>query len=793
MAEFKIRTKGNSDHHGKARVYFTCHPDDFDEYFDDICEDVFKTQDCAIYYTADMNEIYDADNLSADLVQSSIFLVPVTFKLMNEPCRAMQVDIPFAKKANIMILPFMMESGIDELYALPKNFGAIQYLSPNNNDSTMVNYTDKLEKILETVLISDTMAERIRAAFDAYVFLSYRKKDRKYANELMRVIHAIPGCRDIAIWYDEFLTPGELFTDNIAKAMKKSQLFALLVTPNLLEEGNFVMSNEYPEAKKNEIPILPAEMVVTDRKLLKDKFREIPDCVDPFDDGFGDIMRASLSRVAVSESESLPEHTFLVGLAYLDGIDVEVNVERGIELITSAADRELPEAMIKLCHIYFNGYKVAFDYKEALKWAERFYKSRKQEYGEEDENTLDALDTLAYVCLKSGDFKTAGKLYDQIDRIKRKTLDEDDPEILKISNGILYAYTEMGDYKKALEIGEKVYLQISKKLGEDHLDSLMILNNLATIYNLLGNYRKAHALYKKAYTLSSKKHGDDHEDTLKFLSGLANVTGKLGAYDKELEYYEKIYAIRRKAIGDEHKDTLITRSSIASAYQDLHKEAKALEIAKDVHRIQVKRLGEKHPDTLATLGNIAIMYGEQKKYKEALAKSKEHYDLMVDIYGEKHPLTLSSLRNHAVICCRSGDFKKAVKLNKKAHSELEKVLGEKHPDTLRALESLGSAHRDNKDYKIAFELLDKLYTMRVGVFGPEHPDTLSALHNLAIAYEETGKPQKALELFEKAYASRCKMLGEEHPDTQFTMKNLVFMYGKFEKHDKVMELFGKMR
>ena len=51
------------------------------------------------------------------------------------------------KKANIMILPFMMESGIDELYALPKNFGAIQYLSPNNNDSTMVSYTDKLEFI----------------------------------------------------------------------------------------------------------------------------------------------------------------------------------------------------------------------------------------------------------------------------------------------------------------------------------------------------------------------------------------------------------------------------------------------------------------------------------------------------------------------------------------------------------------------------------------------------------------------------------------------------------------------
>ena len=47
-------------------------------------------------------------------------------------------------------------------------------------------------------------AEGTRHAFDAYIFLSYRKKDRRYANELMRLIHNNPECRDIAIWFDEF-------------------------------------------------------------------------------------------------------------------------------------------------------------------------------------------------------------------------------------------------------------------------------------------------------------------------------------------------------------------------------------------------------------------------------------------------------------------------------------------------------------------------------------------------------------------------------------------------------------
>ena len=209
MANFSVRTRGNADPKGKARVYFTCHPEDFDRYFEKICEDVFKTHDCAIYYTENMSEPLDETNVEVDLGRMNLFLVPVTFRLMNEDNRAMSVDIAYAKEKNITILPFMMESGIDSVYSLPRNFGERQYLNPYSTDATEVSYEEKLNKILESILISDKMAQRVRAAFDAYVFLSYRKKDRRYANELMRIIHNIPGCRDIAIWYDEFLTPGE--------------------------------------------------------------------------------------------------------------------------------------------------------------------------------------------------------------------------------------------------------------------------------------------------------------------------------------------------------------------------------------------------------------------------------------------------------------------------------------------------------------------------------------------------------------------------------------------------------
>ncbi len=112
---------------------------------------------------------------------------------------------------HIPVLPFMMEEGLDILYATEEYFGEAQYLNPRSHDTTEIRYEEKLKNYLDSVLISDETARRIRTAFDAYIFLSYRKKDRKYANELMHLIHDIPNFRDIAIWYDEFLTPGENF------------------------------------------------------------------------------------------------------------------------------------------------------------------------------------------------------------------------------------------------------------------------------------------------------------------------------------------------------------------------------------------------------------------------------------------------------------------------------------------------------------------------------------------------------------------------------------------------------
>lgn len=278
METLKYKTRGNSHPRGKSKVYFCSHPDDFQLYFDSLSDDILEIENCAIYYHENLNE----EDLLDDLSQMQMVVIPITAKFLFQTNKAREVVFTYVLNHHIPILPVMEDVGLASYFN--QICGNLQFLNPNQQERTEIPYKQKLKEMILSVLLGDELKEKIRSAFDAYVFLSYRKKDRQYAQELMELIHKNEFCRDIAIWYDEFLTPGENFNGAIEKALKKSQLFALVVTPNLVNEDNYVMKIEYPMAMNEAKKIFPAELVPTSHIELKQKYQNIPDCVDTKDE-----------------------------------------------------------------------------------------------------------------------------------------------------------------------------------------------------------------------------------------------------------------------------------------------------------------------------------------------------------------------------------------------------------------------------------------------------------------------------------------------------------------------------
>lgn len=745
MASFLYKTKGNSNPKGKPRVFFTCHPDDFEKTFDKICEDIFKTHDCAIYYTKDMTEEIEKKYRESDIGQMNLLVIPVTFNLLSQPNRAINSDLPYAQDKKIPVLPVMMEPGLNTIYSSKDKFGELQYLDPYASDLTAVSYEEKLKKYLESVLISDQMSERIRKAFDAYIFLSYRKKDRHYANKLMKMIHNQLEFRDIAIWYDEFLTPGESFRESIKRMMKDSKLFTLLVTPSLLEyvdgKPNYVMAYEYPDAKKAGMDILPIEMEETDKNELSSKFDGIPECARYSEyQAFKKRLTDTLSRIAISESNDNPEHIFLIGLAYLEGIDVEIDKNRGVALITSAAEANLVEAMEKLCDLNYQGITLPLNYQNAIFWAEKVVEYYKKTNGEENSVTLLSQKNLCEICF------------------------------------------DAGEYSKALCTAESLYISCRDVFGENSRNSLLALNNLSLCYSKIDNYLQvAIALAEEAYIQSKENLGEEDTVTLVALNNLVAFHLAKNEYKHALNYLEKAYQLRCTISGEFHKETLIVLNNMALIYGNLGKHAKAIELHQKVYEQRVKTLGDFNPDTISSLHNLSVSYYQAKDYLKALTYGEKSYRFCCDVLTDNHPNTIITLKNLVQVYAtlafeymHSDDKKQSLEYNDKACDALCNLLEKNYLDSLHLFTLVVDIYNELEEHQQRIKISKLLYEKNLEIKGEDHTDTLVSLKNLAWAYCDMQDYNMAVELLQKLYELTFKNYGAEHPATNGAIELLEY-------------------
>ena len=493
---------------GKQNVFFTCHPEDHDKYFEKIYEDIRKFSNCIVWYST---EEYDENDDITLLERMNIFVVPITTKLLLNPsCRTLKYDVPYAIQNKKPILPLMQENGLDELFY--KHFSDLQYLDPNSQDPTAITYDEKLKKYLNSHLINDELALKVRSAFDAYIFLSYRKKDREYANKLMRLIHQNDFCRDIAIWYDEYLEPGENFNNAILKAIEKSELFTMVVTPNLINEDNYVKKHEYPAAlhKKN---ILPVEMVPTDSTELIKQYPKIPNCIDGYNSiELSNALETSLFEIACRENDNDPQHNFFIGLAYLNGIDVEINHERALQLVTTAAEsNQVPEAIEKLVSMYQDGHGVKRDYRIAVEWQQKLVDYWERKYF--NNNTIEVFQKYFYELWNLGNqlfsinLDAAESTYNEMLKLCNKSPEKDNRYNLSVCyERLSYVCEARDNYEEAYFLYKKTFTLI-EQLSKENV-SIETKSNLSICLEFLGylcekcgNLKDAESFHLKSLSL----------------------------------------------------------------------------------------------------------------------------------------------------------------------------------------------------------------------------------------------------------------------------------------------------
>lgn len=536
------------------KVFFCSIEEDRIRYFDEISSDLFELQNnLSVWYVqGDIDQLSEEEKQAhlSDLSQMVLFVVPVTSNFLKSENAARNLELTFAIKHNIPVLPLLEEQGLEMLFN--EVCGNLQILNKHDPDPTALPFKDKLKLFLDTVLLKDETILKIRKAFAAYIFLSYRKKDRRYAQEVMKLIHKDPFTRDIAIWYDEFLTPGEDFNESIKEAFEKSGLFSMVVTPSLLEKPNYVMTTEYPMACDAGKKILPIAAVDIDEEALKKDYPGIPEPIKAEKENADRIGNMIKEALDIKNNDD-PLHKFFIGLAYLSGIDMDTDHEKARTLIIDAAEGGIEEAYRKLVTMYEVGQGVSRDYEQSAKWQEKYVQLLEKKLKDGDSD-----DDLRFRYIRATN-EAAEKWrfllrYDRVWLLLEKMMAVD---ISDLSNHEKIALTESFQYAAEIANSQKDYqrarmflekmLEISENFITSYKEIELEKNGqsvysdmLKTIYRGLGlvilgdieanekNWKEAINSYEEAEPLIRKVFARDpakNQDSARTLVGLY---GKLG-------------------------------------------------------------------------------------------------------------------------------------------------------------------------------------------------------------------------------------------------------------------------
>lgn len=375
---FICRTRGNTNPTGKNKVW-VCFENSDRRYAEEATADILDVCDCAVY-TVKTFKKYSIEETKEIIDGVSLFVLVVTENFLEKNSDAYNVEYRFAKEKHIPILPILFGNASLSI-AFNNVCGDIQFLDKYGANDFGDGYYKKLQTYFKNIFATDEEIAKIKEHFDSYIFLSYRKKDRKYAKELMQEIHKNEDYDSVAIWYDDYLIPGENFNELIDTHLKEADMFALVVTPNLVNEENYVQTIEYPRAIELHKVILPFELASTNVAELKSKYQAIPDAIAIKD---SERVKNSLNQFikGIKKKEKTTEKEYYLGLAFIKGVDVEINYQKGLLMITNAAEAGFKEAVRQLAILYAYGFGVKQDIDTELFWKERYVSLLKKEYEE---------------------------------------------------------------------------------------------------------------------------------------------------------------------------------------------------------------------------------------------------------------------------------------------------------------------------------------------------------------------------------------------------------------------------
>ena len=353
---FNICERSVSDNEGvnKDKIALFSHPADVEAH-QDIVFDLLSIYDCSVYVY--MNESGIDDSLfSLWTGKFKLMVFAISERFIRDDSFQSEL-LRLAIKSKVKLLPILIEHTGNIGRKFSSIYGSIHLI-----DKTRPNYDVNLRSFIESKVREFTnIGQEHKSHFRFKAFISYRKKDRAYLMRLLNGIHDIPQLMDMAIFYDDELIPGEDYRSRLTDEMHTSDVVFFVVTPRILERGNFVLCEEYPQAVKEHKMLIPVIMDDVDHDELFAQYPEFAEfgclrfdhIMGICDDEWSEEMR-SISSIYGIPSELSPEDKYYLAAAHVNGFGTAKDTRYAYSLFRESAQDGYYYAKAKIAFMHYN-------------------------------------------------------------------------------------------------------------------------------------------------------------------------------------------------------------------------------------------------------------------------------------------------------------------------------------------------------------------------------------------------------------------------------------------------------
>jgi len=248
----------------------------------------------------------------------------------------------------------------------------------------------------------------------------------------------------------------------------------------------------------------------------------------------------------------------------------------------------------------------------------RAYQLYREQLGEEDPRTLEAMLSLGAVYSFQGRLDEAVALLARTTEISRRVRGEENPRTLWCMNSLALTYQAQKRYNEAESLFLEMFeISLSQaEFSEKHkVISGFARGNLSGTYIAQGRYDDAERLFVKMLQSDIVHEEDPHR--IYGVSRIAYIYLQQERYDEAEPLFLQVLENRRINRGEGHLATLETEFLLGTLYKNWGRHDKAeyflLEAAWGRHFA----LGDEHPDTLEALNTLIELYEAWNKPEQA--------------------------------------------------------------------------------------------------------------------------------------------------------------------------------